>query len=123
MDDLNKLLSNINIHCAKSEFDQLKINYTKLLCYKSNSVIIPSDFYELIYNKTVYYINTLNIENSYENDTIINYKINMLKLLFNGFQNETVYDRCLNYILNIFKTIIEIIETNNLRIHRSPHHR
>lgn len=111
MDDLNKLLSNINIHCATSEFDELRINYTKLLYYKSNSVIIPQDFYELIYNKTVYYINSLNLKESYENNTIINYKINMLKLFFNGFQNETIHDKCVNYILNIFRTIIEIIES------------
>ena len=120
MNDLNKLLSNINIHCVKNEFDELRINYTKLLYYKNNSVIIPPDFYELIYNKTVYYNNTLNLEESYENDTIINYKINMLKLFFNGFQNETIHDKCLNYILNIFRTIIEI---NNLRNRHSHHHR
>lgn len=123
MDDLNKLLSNINIHCAKNEFYELRINYTKLLYYKSNNVIIPLDFYELIYNKTIYYINTLNLEESYENDTIINYKINMLKLFFNGFQNETTHDKCSNYILNIFRTIIEIIEANNLRNHHYHHHR
>lgn len=110
MNNLNELMFNISLHCSIDETSELINNYNEIFYYKNNNVIIPLDFYNRVYSKTLEYINTINLEKSYGSKSIINYKLNILKLLFRSFQNEHDFNKQLDYIYNIFNVLIFIIE-------------
>jgi hypothetical protein len=110
MNNLNELMLKITLRCGIDETNELINNYNEIFYYKNNNVIIPLDFYNRVYSKTFEYINTIDLEKSYGTKSTINYKLNILKLLFRSFKNEHDFNKQLDYIYNIFNVLIFIIE-------------
>lgn len=110
MDELEELFKRTSTYCPEEEFSELKNNYNNLFYYKNNNVSIPLDFYHLIYKKTCFYRDSINLNLSYTTNSTINYKINILKLLFKSFSIEVDFNHQVDIIYAIFSTLIFIID-------------
>jgi len=110
VDSLSDLLNSTKLHCPIEELNLLRNNYNKLFYYKNNNINIPCDFYKIIYDQTKKYINTINLNKSYTNNSTINYKINILRFLFKGFNEETDPIKQTDFIYAIFYNLLIIID-------------
>jgi hypothetical protein len=111
MDSLSELLSSTKLHCPLEELDSLRNNYNELFYYKNNSISIPCDFYKIINEQTKKYIQTIDLNKSYTNSSTINYKINILRFLFKGFNEESDITRRINFIYTIFHHLLIIVDS------------
>jgi len=111
VDSLSNLLNSTTLHCPVEALESLRNNYNELFYYKNNNISIPCDFYEIINNQTITYINMINLNKSYTNNSTINYKINILRFLFKGFSTESNIDKRVDYIYAIFSHLLTIIDT------------
>ena len=111
VDSLSELLSSAKLHCPVEELELLKNNYNELFYYKNNGIIIPYDFYKIIYDQTKKYINRINLNKSYTNNNTINYKIDILKFLFKGFSEETDTLKQIDFIYAIFHNLLAIVDS------------
>lgn len=111
VDSLTSLLSKSKLHCPIEELDSLRNNYNELFYYKNNSINIPHDFYTIIYNQTMLYNNTIDLNISYTNNSTINYKINILRFLFKGFIQENNTSKQVDFIYAIFYHLLSIVDS------------
>lgn len=111
VDSLSKLLSLTKIHCPLEELDSLRNNYNELFYYKNNNISIPCDFYKIIYNQTKKYSQIIDLNKSYTSNSTINYKINILRFLFKGFNKESSIIRQIDFIYLIFYNLLIIVDS------------
>lgn len=111
VDSLSELLSSTNIHCPLEELDLLRNNYNELFYYKNNSISIPYDFYKIIYEQTKKYMQMIDLNKSYTNNSTINYKINILRFLFKGFNEELDITKQIDFIYAIFHNLLIIVDS------------
>lgn len=111
VDSLSELLSSTNIHCPLEELDLLRNNYNELFYYKNNSISIPYDFYKIIYDQTKKYMQMIDLNKSYTNNSTINYKINILRFLFKGFNEELDITNRIDFIYAIFHNLLIIVDS------------
>lgn len=109
-DSLSDLLSSTKLHCPIEELEFLRNNYNELFYYKNNNISIPPDFYKIIYDQTKKYIKIINLDQSYTNSSTINYKINILRFLFKGFNEETNNSKIIDFIYAIFHNLLIIVD-------------
>lgn len=110
VDQLNELLNKTQLHCPIEELDILRNNYNLLFYYKNSNIDIPIDFYKIIYSQTHKYYRMINFNNSYTCNSVINYKINILKILYNGFIHENNVGKQIDYIYSIFNNLLFIVD-------------
>ena len=111
IDSLSDLLNNIKVHCPIDELETLRNNYNELFYYKNNSIDIPLDFYNIIYAQTKKYISLINLNKSYTNNSTINYKIDILRLLFIGFNKEHDINKQIDFIYAIFNNLLIVVDS------------
>lgn len=111
IDSLNELLSSTKLHCPVEELESLRNNYNELFYYKNNSISIPPNFYKIIYEQTKKYTHMIDLNSSYTNNSTINYKINILRFLFKGFNEETNPIRQIDFIYAIFHNLLNIVDS------------
>lgn len=111
VDSLSELLSSTKLHCPLEELDSLRNNYNELFYYKNNSISIPYDFYKIIHEQTKKYMHMIDLNKSYTNNSTINYKINILRFLFKGFNEETNTLKQGDFIYAIFHNLLLIIDS------------
>ena len=110
VDSLSELLSNTKIHCPLDELELLRNNYNELFYYKNNSISIPHDFYKIIYDQASKYMHMVDLNKSYTANSTINYKINILRFLFKGFNEETSTTKQIDFIYAIFHNLLLIVD-------------
>lgn len=110
VDHLSELLTNTKLHCPIDELELLRNNYIQLFYYKNNNIDIPDDFYKIIHEQTHKYYKLINLNNSYTPNSITNYKINIVKILFSGFVKETDHIRQIDFIYAIFNNLLIIVD-------------
>ena len=110
VESLSDLLNNVKVHCPIDELENLRNNYNELFYYKNNSINIPLDFYNIIYSEAKKYSNMINLNNSYTNSSTINYRINILRLLFKGFNEEHDLNKQIDFIYAIFNNLLIIVD-------------
>jgi len=111
VDFLSELLSSTKLHCPLEELDLLRNNYNELFYYKNNDINIPVDFYKIIYDQTQKYVQQVNLNKSYTTNSTINYKINILRFLFKGFNEETNTIKQTDFIYAIFYNLLIIVDS------------
>ena len=111
VDSLSELLSYTKIHCPLEELDSLRNNYNELFYHKNNSISIPFDFYKIVYEQTKKYMQMIDLNKSYTNNSTINYKINILRFLFKGFNEELDITRRIDFIYAIFHNLLIIVDS------------
>lgn len=111
VDSLSELLSSTKIHCPIEELDSLRNNYNELFYYKNNSISIPYDFYKIVYEQTKKYMQMIDLNKSYTNNSTINYKINILRFLFKSFNEELDLTRQIDFIYAIFHNLLIIVDS------------
>lgn len=111
VDSLSELLSSTKLHCQVEELELLRNNYNELFYYKNNNINIPYDFYKIIYDQTKKYMNMINLNKSYTDNSMINYKINILRFLFKGFNEEINTLKQVDFIYAIFHNLLIIVDS------------
>lgn len=111
VDSLSELLSSTKLHCSLEELELLRNNYNELFYYKNNSISIPCDFYKIIYDQTKKYMHIIDLNKSYTNNSTINYKINILRFLFKGFNEEPDSLNQVDFIYAIFHNLLIIVDS------------
>lgn len=111
VDSLSELLSSTKLRCPLEELELLRNNYNELFYYKNNSISIPCDFYKIIYDQAKKYISMIDLNESYTNNSTINYKINILRFLFKGFNEETNTLKQIDFIYTIFHNLLIIVDS------------
>ena len=111
VDSLSELLSSTKLHCPREELESLRNNYNELFYYKNNNISIPYDFYKIIYDQTKKYTNMINLNKSYTDNSMINYKINILRFLFKGFNEEINTLKQVDFIYAIFHNLLIIVDS------------
>lgn len=111
VDSLSELLNSTKLHCPFEELETLRNNYNELFYYKNNSISIPCNFYNIIYEQTQKYANMIELNSSYTNNSTINYKINILRFLFKGFNEETNTLKQIDFIYAIFHNLLIIVDS------------
>jgi hypothetical protein len=110
VDSLSELLSSTKLHCPVEEFESLRNNYNELFYYKNNGINIPVDFYKIIYDQAKKYSIMINLDKSYTLNSTINYKINILRFLFKGFNEEASIAKQIDFIYAIFHNLLFIVD-------------
>ena len=110
VDSLSKLLNNVKVYCPVDELENLRNNYNELFYYKNNSINVPLSFYNIIYYKTKKYSSMINLNNSYTDNSSVNYRINILQLLFKGFNEECDINKQIDFIYAIFNNLLLIVD-------------
>ena len=111
VDSLSELLSSTKLHCPLEELDLLRNNYNELFYYKNNDINIPWDFYKIVYDQTQKYRQVIDLNKSYTVNSTINYKINILRFLFKGFNEETNTIKQTDFIYAIFYNLLIIVDS------------
>ena len=93
------------------ELELLRNNYNELFYYKNNSISIPCDFYKIIYDQAKKHIHMIDLNKSYTNNSTINYKINILRFLFKGFNEEPDSLKQVYFIYAIFHNLLIIVDS------------
>ena len=110
VDSLSDILNKTKIYCPVDELEILRNNYNELFYYKNNNIDIPCDFYNVIYTQTKKYFNLINFNQFYSTNSTINYKINILRFLFKGFNQENDINKQVEFIFAIFNNLLLIID-------------
>jgi hypothetical protein len=110
MDSLNSLLDTMNLHCPKDEYDNLKKLFDDINYNINNNVDLSLELYNKSIEKINYLYSKINLEKSYNDNSALNYKLNILRRLFIEFFSTSEYDKQILLIHAIFSSIIFIID-------------
>jgi hypothetical protein len=108
MTDVTQILNKLSLNCPDEEYVTLKFLYTKL---ENNKNDISLEFYNSIVKKTNEYISKINFNIKYEQSKL-NYKINIIKLLIKSYKKSTDRDKIIEYIFYIFKNMLFILDND-----------
>ena len=110
MDSLNNLFDNINLNCSVDEYDNLKELSNDVEYHVRNNIDLHLDLYTSSVGKINYLYGKINLDKSYDDNSGLNYNINLLKRLFIEFFNTVDYNKQVRLIHAIFSRIILIID-------------